>query len=333
MNPQLSPARTRSQSKKRRLKFLTALPLLFLLSACRENSASTGDPGKDGPQSGGPSQSHSEVYVSAGSFDMGSNYGEADEQPIIRVDVDPFYIDKYEVTNAQYKVFLAAVKNGAKRVLHEDCPKDKDHQPSPAKNSEINFRFPKDYFSNPKFDTYPVVGIDWYDAYTYAAWAGRRLPSEAEWEYAARSVENREFPWGSERPLTPTAKANYFNPRPNRKGRRDLERLDKFSTTAVFDHADGFPFIAPVGSYPEGKAKCGAMDMAGNVWEWTSSSYHLYGKKSPKNTKILRVLRGGAWDSPSSFLFRTSNRVSVQPNVRRVSIGFRTARSLKEGEK
>jgi formylglycine-generating enzyme required for sulfatase activity len=336
VDPTKHPLQSTFRLPRQCFQYILLLALLTTLNGCPRKTSVTVDPKKNGGQ-GAPSQSlFQEILVPEGSFDMGSEYGESDEAPIHRVQVKAFYIDKYEVTNKQYRAFLAAIKEGGggNRVLHEDCPKDKDHRPSPPKINDITFRFPKDYWSNTKYDNYPVVGIDWYDAYTFAAWAGRRLASEAEWEYAARSVENREFPWGSERPLKPKARANYYTPIPPGKDSRRLrKRRDKFGTTAVFDHADGFPFVAPVGSFPNGSARCGAMDMAGNVWEWTGSSYAPYGKKAPKLTQVLRVLRGGAWDSPSSFLFRGSNRVSCKPHVRRCSIGFRTARSLKEGEK
>jgi formylglycine-generating enzyme required for sulfatase activity len=330
VNPKAGPPRAPEIHLKQRLAVAFTLSCLGILSGCPKNKSKAINTANNHSHS---LTAHPEVLVPAGSFDMGSADGEADEKPVHRVQVKSFYLDKFEVTNGQYRTFLTAVQNGATVPLHEDCPKAKDQRPSPPKINEITYKFPSDYFSNSKYDKHPVVGIDWYDAYSYAAWAGRRLPSEAEWEYAARSVENRRFPWGSDSPMKPKARANYYTPRPLQRGRRNQDRFDKFRPATILDHVDGFPFIAPVGSFPHGEARCGALDMAGNVWEWTGSQYYPYGKKIPESTQILRVLRGGAWDSPSSFLFRASNRVSCKALVRRCSIGFRTARNLKADEK
>jgi len=168
------------------------------------------------------------VYVPAGEFIMGSDEGDSDEQPVHTVYLDAFYIDKYEVTNAQYR---RCVEAGAYSLPHST-----------------------DRYTDPNYAEYPVVYVDWYQAEAYCRWAGKRLPTEAEWEKAARGTEGRIWPWG-----------NAF----------DGSKVNSCDKNCPYDYNDasvddGYADTAPVGSYPAGASPCGALDMAGNVWEWVA---------------------------------------------------------------
>jgi|CXWK01.1.fsa_nt_gi serine/threonine-protein kinase len=240
-----------------------------------------------------------QVFVPAGSFMMGSEDG-SDEQPVHEVTLDAFWIDRTEVTNAQY---AACVDDGA-------C--------DPPGNSSSDTR--GSYYGNPEYADYPVIHVSWDDAAAYAAWAGGRLPTEAEWEYAARGPESLEYPWG-----------NTF----------DGERLNFCDANCPFDPRnsswdDGHADTAPAGSYPEGASWAGALDMAGNVWEWTNDWYDSdYYTRSPGNnptgpeTGQYRALRGGSWGS-----FGQNSRAAVRlidiPVIRYNLIGFRVVELLSD---
>lgn len=190
------------------------------------------------------------VYVQAGDFIMGGK-GESDEQPQHSIYLDSFWIDKYEVTNALYK---RCVDAGV-------C-----WTPSRASSKTRN-----EYYNNPTHDNYPVIYVSWDDANRYCNWAGKRLPTEAEWEKAARGTDGRAYPWGN---MPNSSLANEI----------DGTRGD---TKAV-------------GSYPAGASPYGAMDMAGNVWEWIAdwydASYYAYSpRENPKGPQMGRykVMRGG----------------------------------------
>jgi formylglycine-generating enzyme required for sulfatase activity len=200
-----------------------------------------------------------------------------------KVNLDSFYIDKYEVTNALYK---SCVDQGA-------C------QP-PQKNKSYSHPH---YYGNPEFDNYPVIYVDWPMARTYYEWRGARLPTEAEWEKAARSPIGYLFPWGDNRDRTA---ANY----------------GKYIGDTV-----------KVGSYENGKSYYGVYDMAGNVWEWVSSLYQPYpysatdGREDP-NATGQRVLRGGSWDNGPEYV-QSAIRDWDAPTLVRYNVGFRCARSVK----
>jgi WD40 repeat protein len=184
------------------------------------------------------------VYVPAGEFEMGSTEG--DEQPVHTVALDSFWIDRTEVTNVQYARCVTAGACG------------------------LPLEFGSRY-SNRTYADYPVTGVGWYQAEAYCAWAGARLPTEAEWEYAARGPEGRMYPWGDSAP--DCGKANYGG--------------CVGDTTAV-------------GSYPAGASWCGALDLAGNVWEWVADWYGAYPSGRQVNptgpsSGEYRILRGGAW--------------------------------------
>jgi len=223
------------------------------------------------------------VLVSAGEFTMGSNDGASDENPVHNVYLDAFWIDKFEVTNALYKKCVDAGK----------C-----QPPSPTKS------FTRDsYYGDARYDNYPVIYVSWNDASAFCSWAGKHLPTEAEWEKAARGTDGRVYPWGN------TFDKNLLNSFEGGKG----------DTTAV-------------GSYLGGASPYSVMDMAGNVWEWVADWYSdNYYVSSPRNNPKgpssgqSRVLRGGSWGD-LRYLVRVSSRnYGYSPVLRYYVIGFRCA--------
>ncbi len=214
-----------------------------------------------------------QVYVPEGTFQMGGLDPNAatDEKPVHRVEMSGYWIDKTEVTNA---MFLLCVQEGA-------C------SPPQSTSSESN----SSYFNNPEFNDFPVVNVTWEAARQYCEWAERRLPTEAEWEYAARGNTINTYPWGEDAPDDTRANFNYMN--------KDT---------------------SPVGSYPAGASSSGALDMAGNVFEWTNDFYDAqYYASSPASNPIgpelrtayfNRVARGGSYADGNADM-RVSNRASV----------------------
>lgn len=235
------------------------------------------------------------VYIPAGEFIMGSSDKDvemflqifiyrrpsrfANEQPQHTVYLDSFYIDKYEVTNAQYGEFIQATGH-----------------PAPVYwNNEL--------YNQPE---QPVIGITWEDAKAYAEWTGKRLPTEAEWEKAARGTDGRIWPWGNE---------------------WDAAKLNGNDVGAI----DGYIYSSPVGSFPKGASPYGVHDMAGNAWEWVEdwydANYYSYSPKiNPKGpaSGSYHVLRGGDWSMNQDFT-RCASRVGLSPGS--MLTGFRCAKS------
>ena len=244
------------------------------------------------------------VLIPAGDFQMGSNDRD-DEKPVHTVYVDAFYMDTYQVTNAQFKAFVDANPQWQKNNIP-----DQYHYIAAA------------YLRHWSGNSYPsgqgnhqVVYVSWYAAMAYAQWAGKRLPTEAEWEKAARGgLAGQKYPWGND---IDTTKANY-----------DME----------------IGGTTPVGSYaPNGY---GLYDMAGNVWEWCLDEYDadFYARSPLRNpiaggtsasqivneftrVKTSRVLRGGGWYN-SAQLLRVAGRVKSAPTLAGDFIGFRCARDI-----
>ena len=237
------------------------------------------------------------VYVGEGEFIMGSNDGDNDEKPVHTVYLDAFWIDQTEVTNAQYQQCVTA---GA-------C----------TKPSSVASYTRSSYYGNDSYADYPVIYVFWNQANDYCQWAGRRLPTEAEWEKAARGTDGRTYPWGN----------TFYGDRVNFCD-KNCPFNWKYSS---WD--DGYEDTAPVGSYPQGASPYGALDMAGNVWEWVADWYSSdYYSQSPNTNPqgpslgTLRLMRGGSWDADGGFL-RTANRYLLNPTDSFDSNGFRCALS------
>jgi formylglycine-generating enzyme required for sulfatase activity len=220
--------------------------------------------------------------VPAGEFTMGSDVGSADEKPVHQVYLDAYYMDVYEVTNARYQACVSDGACGAPRAAASST------------------RSP--YYGDPRYDEYPVVNVMWGQARSYCRWREADLPTEAQWEKAARSTDARTYPWG--------------------------EGIDK--SMANYDGSD----TAAVGSYEKGKSPYGLYDMAGNVWEWVSDRYaHIYYRKSPyKNPSgsisgLDHGLRGGSWNYGSNVA-RASFRNWDTTLTWYYSVGFRCARNV-----
>ena len=223
---------------------------------------------------------------------MGSDNGASDEQPVHTVHLDAFYVDKYEVTNALYK---ACADAGV-------CQLPKDTSSKARSN----------YYGNPEFDDYPVIYVDWNMAKIYCeTWRGAHLPTEAEWEKAARGTDGRTYPWGEDSggEGSECSKANYYE--------------------------DCATDTTKVGSYESGKSIYGAYDMAGNVLEWVADWYsETYYQTSPSANPLgpdsgqYRVLRGGSFSTKNDVNLRSAARSSSPPSVSLWNIGFRCARSI-----
>jgi formylglycine-generating enzyme required for sulfatase activity/tRNA A-37 threonylcarbamoyl transferase component Bud32 len=219
------------------------------------------------------------MFVPAGEFIMGNDSNE-DAEPIHRVDVDGFWIDQTEVTNAMYEKCVDA---GACKQ-----PRNTNSNLHPV------------YYGNSEFDDYPMIRVDWNTAKAYCSWAGRELPTEAQWEKAARGTAARIYPWGNDLPNG--SRLNYNN-----------------------DVGDA----TRVGNYPDGASIYGVLDMAGNVWEWTGTLYKPYPYEADDGREDLssseaRVLRGGAWNSNGNFI-RSAARIRSNPTNSTDYYGFRCA--------
>ena len=253
------------------------------------------------------------VYVPAGVFQMGSSGGELDsalgicrkysrecsqkrmddELPAHQVALDSFWIDQVEVTNAQYK----------KCVTAGEC--------EVPQRSGSHTR--TEYYGDRAYDDYPVIWVSWYQAEEYCTWAGARLPTEAEWEYAARGSEGRLFPWGN---------------------KDEGKRLNYCSASCGSEWADetqddGYADTAPAGAYKNGASWCNALDLSGNVWEWVADWYSPYPAESQASptgpaSGEHKVIRGGGWDD-SWLDVRAAGRYGASPRDIYNSVGFRCA--------
>ncbi len=218
------------------------------------------------------------LYVPGGTFQMGSTEGGAHEQPVHSVTLDGFWIDQTEVTNAQYARCVAA---GVCSPLFQLSSWTRDS-----------------YYGNGQYDEYPVIGATWDDATTYCQWAGGRLPTEAEWEYAARGPDGHVYPWGNDPP-----------------------------NDTLANYARNVGDTTKVGSYPDGQSWVGAMDMAGNVWEWVNDWYDSYSSGPQVNptgpaSGQVRVLRGGSWGLSEEYA-RAAGRHINRPDAHSAVFGFR----------
>ncbi|MEO0108442.1 MAG: formylglycine-generating enzyme family protein [candidate division WOR-3 bacterium] len=237
------------------------------------------------------------IRIPAGEFWMGSpkDEGETNERPQHRVFLSEFYMDKFEVTNKQYRQFCVATG-----------------RPFPV---DPGFPGLDNYFET--CPDYPVVNVSWQDAVAYAAWAGKDLPTEAEWEKAARGQSARRFPWGYEAPTG------------GRANLADRSTDYAWSEQGIYD---GHARAAPVGSFVQGASPYGVMDMAGNVWEWCRDWYSDdYYRSSPgrdpegPRSGRDRVIRGGGWNYGVSYL-RCAARQGLSPTARAPYLGFRCVR-------
>ncbi len=235
--------------------------------------------------------------VPGGTFVMGDDEGDANEIPKLAT-VKPFLLMRLEVTNRQFSTFVAATghrtdaaKSGGGYVW------DQTWRLVPG----ADWRHPNGIASSiVDKSNHPVVQVSAQDAAAFCAWYGLRLPSEAEWEFAARGAERRRYPWGRSPPGSQT------------------QRQANFGTTECCspDATDGYWRTAPVGAFPLGASPFGILDMAGNVWEWTSSRF-------PERPQLM-VLRGGGWGN-DPYCLRTAYRHGNEPDIGLDMVGFRCA--------
>lgn len=244
------------------------------------------------------------VLIPSGTFNMGSDAGGDFEAPAHAVDLDEVWIDEALVTNREYLAFVEATDHRTTAELNGKAWGYRD-----GKYGEIEKLNWREYATDDRAD-HPVVLVSWFDAVAYAGWAGKRLPTEAEWEKAARGgLENALYPWGDE---------------------------EADATRTGFARGPGdVPPTSAVRSFPANGY--GLFDMVGNVWQWCSDYYGpAYYTNAPANNPkgpwkgSLRARRGGSWNVVQSFRLRCANRGTVDPHTTVPNMGFRCAKDAAE---
>jgi formylglycine-generating enzyme required for sulfatase activity len=290
---------------------LTLLVLGILLGACTGLTATQARPSPAATPLSAPSESDTTpaieasengqagmLYVPEGEYLMGSDEDSAEESPAHNVHLDAFWIDRTEVTYAQFARFLNQMGGHEVECSGHDCNEIKNGD----KNSHMLVQ-DGSYVVETGYEDYPMSEVTWYGAQAYCGWAGKRLPTEAEWEKAARGTDGRRYPWGNSEPSC--AKLNF--------------RTCVRSTIAV-------------GSYPAGASPYGALDMAGNVYEWTADWYdrdyyrgEAASSPNPRGPASGRskVARGGSSYDLDLYLVRTTYRFGYVPETGHRVVGFR----------
>ena len=305
----MSPSRRCAKLKKSLITFTGVYLFSILMTACGMNPSPV-KISKDGSEM---------RLITGGTFSMGSREGELDdfslktyknylgEKPLHKVTISSFYLDTYEITNAQYDMFLEDIKSADSRNM------DHENQPSDISHARLYVN------ENLTIPSHPVVGINWFDAYAYCKWAEKRLPTEAEWEYAARGGDDvyRIYPWGNEKPNHEGIwRANYYNGS-NKK-------------------MDGWRYTSPPGSFPDGISPFGIQDMSGNaeewVHDWVDFDYYIKteGASNPQGPTSgrMRVIKGGSYGTASEYNIRIATRLYGTPSAKSELQGVRCAQSL-----
>lgn len=257
------------------------------------------------------------VYFEGGKTEIGTMSGEPDERPVFNKFIDPFYLDKELVTVAEFKAFVEdtgyltdAESFGNSAVFNLDTGKWE-------LRDGANWRFPLGPDKPKAKDNHPVTQVSWNDARAYAEWAGKRLPTEFEWEHAAKfgSKKAGKYSWGNKLKSNGRYHANVF----------DGYQHESKSTD------DGYLYTSPVGTF--GQTEAGLTDMGGNVWEWCSNSYLPYRKDGIEvsNNTVKKTIRGGSFlcDSEVCHGFRVTARTFNTQESASFHMGFRTARDAK----
>ncbi len=235
------------------------------------------------------------AVIPAGAFTMGRDDGPADERPAHQVTLPAFRIDRLPVTNQQFAAFLKAAgpltAGGARRYDSNDA------------DARIHQAADGHWRADAGYEQHPAVEVSWLGAHDYCAWRNARLPTEAEWEKAARGTDARRYPWGHAAPDATRAR-----------------------------HAAAFNATATVTAHPAGASPYGVLDMAGNAWEWVSSAYRPYPWRADDSREDpapgpVRGTRGGGHDSPPDEITTTQRgrNLSRNPHAGHHNIGFRCA--------
>lgn len=253
------------------------------------------------------------IRIEGATFQMGSAAeGEtpSDETPLHDVALRPFCLDVTEVTVKAYSECEAC----------EPAPMIAEFE-GLTPNGRA---FWSQFCNRAAAKDHPINCVDWNQARAYCAAVGKRLPTEAEWELAARGKDARVYPWGEAPPSGD--RLNACGSECSQMLTARLETVGKGPWPRMYGDDDSAPATAPVGRYPAGMSPAGALDLAGNVWEWTESHYCPYGKDDCNDSR--RVLRGGGWDTVESQYLRAAHRRPSAPTARGWSIGFRCAKAL-----
>jgi sulfatase modifying factor 1 len=255
------------------------------------------------------------VYVPGGATDIGWHDGPLDERPMFRVHVAPFFMDRHPVTVAQFASFVSATgyRTEAERFGQAGVLDARTGEWRLVE--EASWRSPQGPSGPPAPPDHPVTQVSWNDAVAHARWAGKRLPTEIEWEHAARGARNsrRRYPWGDQLIEGGQPRANTF-------------AMTSISRRTA---ADPHLFTSPVGAF--GETELGLADMGGNVWEWTADWYRSYAEREAPFTPdagSAKVQRGGSFLCDAEFChgYRVSARSHSTPETALFHVGFRLVR-------
>ncbi len=281
--------------------------------------AAAGAPPPSAPAPPAPPCPDGMIHIDGGQFFMGSDDDLPQEKPAHNVTLAAYCIDRYEVTTAAYVKCSndgKCKRAGKSNEWDGIKPRDRD-----VYDPLCNVRDPDDKAKH------PINCVEWDMADTYCRAGGGRLPTEAEWEFAARGPDGRRYPWGDENPTSTLLNACGAEC-------TAWAKKNKVEIKAMYAADDGYPNTAPVGSFPAGKSRYGLEDVVGNVWEWVadwSAPYAAESQVDPKGPKegTTRVIRGGSWNAAEPAWVRPTFRYWNDPKTRSYGVGFRCAANPK----
>lgn len=257
------------------------------------------------------------VYVPGGTTQIGAHDGMPHERPVFKARVKAFFMDVHPVTVGQFRDFIEATEYVTQADSFGDAAIFSESQQSWELRPGANWEYPLGPKAEPAPDDHPVTQVSWNDAVAYSEWAGKRLPTEVEWEHAARGGNDSRnvYPWGNSIVQDSIYKANVWN-----------GQFPKFNT-----NADGFALTSPVGAY--GSTDLGLMDMGGNVWEWVQDWYRPYADRKELfhlNDISEKAQRGGSFLCEPGWChgYRVSGRSHSTPESALFHVGFRCVKDI-----